>query len=310
MGTSEPPSGHVAPTAYAEPSLSFRPERSRSKVIAALVAVAALAGLGFFLLGPSGTRLGGPIAKAATVSSRTPGYRMRMAIQLTSSALSAPITATGRGVVDVRDHATSLSLLMDLGDDPQVVGQLGVSTMRIDTITHGSVVYVKLPPVLTSALSTSGKSWMKVDVAKLSSLPGLSSLASNPTTSDPSQILTSLRSVSDSIVNEGRQRVDGVWTTHYRAAMSISRLADGLPSAQRSALAHAVPGGTFPADVWVDKRNLVRRVLMSLDLGVPNGPSVQETVTMDLGHYGRQRPPATPPADQVQDLSSLAGAAG
>jgi hypothetical protein len=290
--------------------LSFRPERSRSKVIAAVVAVAGVAGLAFFLLGPSGTRLGGPIAKAATVSSRTAGYRMRMAIQVTSSALSSPITATGRGVVDVRDHATSLSLLMDLGDDPQVVQQLGGSTMRVDTITHGSVVYVKLPSVLTSALSTSGKSWMKVDVAKLSSLPGLSSLASNPTTSDPSQILRSLRSVSDSIVNQGRQRVDGVATTHYQAAMSITRLADGLPSAQRSVLAHAVPGGTFPADVWIDGHNLVRRVLMSLDLGVPNGPSVQETVTMDLGHYGRQRPPATPPADQVQDLSSLAGAAG
>jgi hypothetical protein len=241
--------------------MSFRPERSRYKVLAAVVAVAAVAGLAFFLLGPSGTRLGGPIAKAATVSSRTAGYRMRMAIQLTSSALSSPITATGGGV-------------------------------------------------LTSALSTSGRSWMKVDVAKLSSLPGLSSLASNPTTSDPSQILRSLRSVSDSIVNEGRQRVDGVWTTHYQAAMSMTRLADGLPSAQRSVLAHAVPGATFPADVWIDKHNLVRRVLMSLDLGLSNGPSVQETVTMDLGHYGRQRPPATPPADQVQDLSSLAGAAG
>lgn len=131
--------------------MSFRPERSRSKVIAAVVAVAAVAGLAFFLLGPSGRRFGGPIAKAATVSSRAAGYRMRMSIQLTSSALSAPITATGGGVVDVRDHATSLSLLMDLGDDPQVIQQLGGSTMRIDTITHGSVVYVKLPAVLTSA---------------------------------------------------------------------------------------------------------------------------------------------------------------
>jgi len=308
MRTSGPPPERVAPVGYGEPT--FHRERSRSKVIAAVAAVAAVAGLAFFLLGPSGTRLGGPIAKAATVSSRTAGYRIRMAVQMTSSALSTPITATGGGVVDLRDHATSLSLVMDLGDDPQVVGQLGGSTMRIDTITHGAVVYVKLPPVLTSALATSGRQWMKVDLAKLSSLPGLSSLASNPTTSDPSQILRSLRSVADSIVNEGQQRVDGLPTTHYQAAMSIARLDDGLPSAQRSALQHAIPGGTFPADVWIDKHNLVRRVLMSLDLGLPDGPSVQETVTMDLGHYGRQRPPATPPADQVQDLSSLAGATG
>jgi hypothetical protein len=49
---------------------------------------------------------------------------------------------------------------------------------------------------------------------------------------------------------------------------------------------------------------------MSLTLALPNGPSVQETVTVELGHYGPQRLPAAPPADQVQDLSSLAGAAG
>ncbi len=277
----------------------------------------ALAGLAFFLFGSGGTQLSGPIANAATVSQRTAGYRMRMAIDLTSSALGAPVTATGRGVVDLRDRATSMSMVMDLGDDPQVVQQLGGSTMRIDTITHGAVVYVKLPAVLTSALTTSGKQWMKVDLAKLSSLPGLSSLASNPTSGDPSHILQSLRSASDTVVNEGRQRVNGVETTHYQAQLSLARLADGLPPAQRAAenqalstLKKALPAGQFPTDVWIDEHHLVRRVLMTLTLALPNAPSVQETVSVDFGHYGRQRVPAAPPADQVQDLSSLAGAAG
>ncbi|HEX3831583.1 MAG TPA: hypothetical protein VHW04_06400 [Solirubrobacteraceae bacterium] len=315
MGTSGPPSGGVRPPLYGEPT--FRPERSRSKLIAGAVVVAALAGLAFFLLGSAGSRLSGPIAKAATVSSRTAGYRMRMAIDLTSSALGTPVTATGRGVVDLRDQATSMSMVMNLGDDPQVIQQLGSSTMSIDTIAHGAVVYVKLPPVLTSALTTSGRPWMKIDLAKLSSLPGLSSLASNPTTGDPSHILQSLRSASDSVVNEGRQRVDGFKTTHYQAQLSLARLADGLPPAQRSAenqalsaLHKALPAGQFPTDVWIDEHHLVRRVLMSLTLALPNGPSVQETVTIDIGHYGPQRLPAAPPADQVQDLSSLAGASG
>ncbi len=93
--------------------------------------MAALAGLAFFLFGSGGTQLSGPIANAATVSSRTAGYRMRMAIDLTSSALGTPLTATGHGVVDLRDQATAMSMVMDLGDDPQVVQQLGGSTMRI-----------------------------------------------------------------------------------------------------------------------------------------------------------------------------------
>jgi hypothetical protein len=33
-------------------------------------------------------------------------------------------------------------------------------------------------------------------------------------------------------------------------------------------------------------------------------------VILDLSHYGRQRPPATPPPDQVTDLTTLAGATG
>jgi hypothetical protein len=49
---------------------------------------------------------------------------------------------------------------------------------------------------------------------------------------------------------------------------------------------------------------------MTLNLAIPSGPSLRETVTMDLSHYGPQRAPATPPPDQVMDLSSLPGAAG
>jgi hypothetical protein len=315
MGSSAPPPGRFVQLGDEQPS--WRPRRHRSKLLAGAVAVAVLAALAFLLFGSTGSQFGGPIARAATLSSTTAGYRMHMTMEMTSSALSSPITATGRGVVDLRDHATSMSLAMNLGNEPQVIQQLGSSKVRIDTITDGAVVYAKLPSALTSGLGTSGRQWIKVDLAKLSSLPGLSSLASNPTTSDPSNILRSLRSASVSVVNLGHQRVGGFETTHYQAELSLAHLADGLPPAQRSAAAQAlstlqqaIPAGEFPADVWIDAHNLVRRVRMSLAFGLPNGPSTQETVTIDLSHYGRQRPPATPPSDQVLDLSTLTGAVG
>jgi hypothetical protein len=313
MGTPVPPPAHIGPPLNLRPA--SRGSRGRSTLIA--VTVAALAGLAFLLLGSTGTQLAGPIAQAATLSSSTPGYRMHMAIEMTSSALSTPITVTGSGVADLRDHATSMSLVMNLGGEPQLIQRLGSSTMRIDMITDGALVYVKLPPALTSALPTSGRQWIKIDLAKLSSLPGLSSLAGNPTTSDPSNILQSLRSVSDSVVGAGQQPVDGFETTHYVAQMSLARLTDSLPAAERSAadqalsaLRQALPTGELPADVWIDRHHLVRRVVMSLALGLPTGPSVQETVTIDLSHYGRQQPPATPRPDQVLDLSSLPGLSG
>jgi len=261
-------------------------------------------------LGSGGSQLGGPIAQAATLSSATPGYRMHMAVEVTSPALGAPITATGSGLVDLRDHAASMSLLMDLSDQPQVAQQLGSSTMRLDMISEGSAAYVRLPSEIAGSLSVSGKRWVKVDLGRLSSLPGLSALQSNPAGGDPVQFLQSLRSASHSVLDLGQQRLGNVPTTHYRAQLSLGHLVDGLPSAARNALTRALPGGSLPVDVWIDGQHLVRRVLIALDLNLPTGPSLQETVTVDLSHYGLQPRPAVPPSSEVLDVSSLARAAG
>jgi hypothetical protein len=281
------------------------------------VAVAVVAGLAFLLFGSGGSAVGSPIAQAATLSSSTPGYRMHMTVQVTSSALSSAITATGSGVVDLRDQASSMSLTMDLGNDPQVVQALGGSSLRMDMVTEGSAIYVKLPAALTASLPTSGKQWIEVDLAKLSSVPGLSSLAGNPTASDPRQILQSLRSVSDSVVDEGPQRIGRVATTHYHAQLSLSHLADALPAAERGAatealgaLQQALPTGGLPIDVWIDAHHLVRRVVMALDVNAPSGPSLDETVTVDLDHYGPQRRPAAPASSDVFAINSLAGLGG
>jgi hypothetical protein len=286
-------------------------------LIAGAVATAVVAGLGFLLFGSGGSQLGSPIAQAATLSSSTPGYRMHMAVRVTSSALSSPVTATGSGVVDLRDRASSMSLTMDLGDQPQVVQALGGSTLRMDMVTNGSAIYIKLPGALTASLPTSGKQWIEVDLSKLSSVPGLSSLAGNPTASDPRQILQSLRSVSNSVVDEGPQRIGRTATTHYHAQLSFSHLADALPSAERgaamkalSALQQTLPTDGLPVDVWVDAHHLVRRVVMALDINAPSGPSLQETVTVDLDHYGPQHQPAPPASSDVLKLNDLPGLGG
>jgi hypothetical protein len=242
---------------------------------------------------------------------------MHMAVQVSSPALASPVTATGSGVVDLRDQASSMSLTMNLGDDPQVVQALGGSALRMDMVTDGSAIYVKLPGALTASLPTSGKHWIEVDLSKLSSVPGLSSLAGNPTASDPRQILQTLRSVSDTVVDEGPQRVGGTAATHYHAQLSFSHLADALPSAERGAftkalstLQQALPTDGLPVDVWIDAHHLVRRVVMALDLSVPTGPSLQETVTVDLDHYGPQRRPVAPSPDDVLQLNGLPGSSG
>jgi hypothetical protein len=310
-----PPPGYAAPPSE-QPLVGQAPApapaatRSRGKLIAGAAALLIVAGLAFLLLGSGGPQLGGPVAEAATLSSKTPGYRIHMAMEMTSSELSSPITASGGGIVDLRDNSASMSLAMDVGSQPQLTQQLGSSTFQMEMITEGGAVYVKLPDAVAAALPTSGRQWLKADLAKLSSIPGLSSLTGNPTASDPSSVLHSLRSVSDGIVDEGSQRIGGVQTTHYHADLNASALTGNLPSAERSVFRQALPPGGIPVDVWIDSSHLVRRVVMTLDLGIPGGPSVHQIVTVDLGHYGPQRAPVVPPADQVTDLTSLAQAAG
>ncbi len=318
MSTSVPPPGFVSPEqprqAVPPPDPDLRLPGRRWK-LAAVAAPAAIALAAFLLLGGGGSgggsALGGPVAQAATVSSGAAGYRMRMSFQIETPASPSPITASGSGVVDLRDHATAMSIAMNFGSDPQVTQALGGSTLRMRMVMTGGDIYMKVPAVAAITSLTSGKPWLKLNLVKLAGIPGLSSLESNPTTSDPSQMLQYLRSTSDVVLDEGHQMVDGRETTHYQAEVNLDGLLGKLggPAQQAAAkLKQLLPSGDLPIDVWIDPAHLVRRIAMTLSLGAATGPSVRETVTADLSDYGPQPQPSPPPADQVQDLSSLASA--
>lgn len=315
-GFDPPASPGAGPAPVAEPpspaSARFRPPSLRSVLAGGLGLVAAVV-LAFLLLGSSDNPTVDPIAQAATASSQAPGYRMHMSLSLTSSAFPGAITGYGDAVIDPRHHAASTAFTLDFSSLPEVAQVLGGTTMSIDMIVDGQAAYLKLPHALAAAIPTLGdKPWLKVNLDKAAGIPGLSSLGNDPTTSDPGQMLQYLNAASDGITNEGQQRVDGVETTHYHAQLSLDRLTAGVPAADRGAvqqalskLREAVGGTELPVDVWVDAHQLVRRTAMSLSLHVASGPSLQETVVADLTDYGPQPRPAAPPADQVQDATSL-----
>jgi len=312
VSTSVPPPGWSTAQPDQQPDRRSSPRTppGARQLIAAAAGVALAAVAAFLVLGSPGNRLTDPIAQAATLSSNSAGYRIHTSLRITSSTLSAPITADGRGIVDVQDRASSLSLAMDLGNEPQVIQALGSSTIRLEMIVDGTAVYAKLPDALAARLPMAGKQWIKVDLGKLGGVPGLSSLQSDPTASDPGQILKWLTSVSDSVFTEGHQIVDGVETTHYQAQLSLDRLADSMPAADRGAVQKALAlleqttqTHDFPVDVWIDAHQLVRRVAITISLVLPNGATMQELETVDLSHYGPQPRPAAPPAYEVYSAS-------
>jgi hypothetical protein len=303
-GFAPPPAPEaVSPAAPAVPAA----RRSRPRPINLLAAGAGLiaaVAAAFVLLGVTGGASVDPIAQAATVSANAPGYKMKLGVVITSPQLGAPISMSGSAVVDPPDHAASMSMTIDAPQSDQALG----SKFQLGMVLVGQDMYMRFPQSLVDALpSLQGKPWVEIDVAKAAGLPGLSSLGDNPDTSDPQAVLQELRSVADGVIDEGQQQVDGVLTTHYAATVSLDRLYRNLSSLDKAVLAQISPSQDVPVDVWVDAHHLVRRVAMTLTLGVANGASMQETATTDLSDYGPQPRPTPPPADQVTNGNSIPG---
>jgi hypothetical protein len=308
------PDAESVPFEAAPPSRSPIP---RLKAVAAAVAVVVVAVVAVVAFGGSGGTVGDPVAQAATVSATAPGYQIRLSMTMHSPAIPTPITASGSGTFDGRSRSGSVTIALNLGSDPQVTRALGSSTLDLREILNGTTVYMKLPAAAMSTLPLGGKQWFAVDLAKVKGMSGISSLLSNPVSSDPTQVLQYLRAESDSIVSEGQEQVDGVAATHYHVDLSLDRVAGALPAADRAAVQQAVSAlerstqlHHIPADVWIDGHHLVRRITMNIAAPIASGHRVNEAMTIDFVRYGVEPATAPPPAGQVANLTGLVGAGG
>jgi hypothetical protein len=277
---------------------------------------AALGGTALAAGGCGATNTIDPVAKAASISTTSPGFQMRFALRFGSPQLPTALTATGTGSINARERTGSVVFVMNAGNDPDLKKALGGSTLRLQELVNGTTVYVKLPPALASKLP-GGRPWMKVDLAKASGIPGFSSLANNPVSSDPSQFLSYLRAASGNVSKQGSEVVNGIQTTHYHATISLDKVPDALPPASRKGAKQAVSSieqltglRQLPVDAWIDGNNLIRR--MRLNFAESLAPSVKLNIamTMDFVKYGPQPTPTFPSADQVNDASSLGGLGG
>jgi hypothetical protein len=261
-----------------------------------------------------------PVAQAATRSTSAPGFRMTLAMNLSNPQLPGPITGTGSGSFQTHNHLGSMSMSMSLGalgSNPQVQQALGGSTLRIDEVVDHLTVYMKLPSALARKLP-GGKPWWKINLAKAASslgMPGLSTLASNPAGNDPSQMLGYLRASSGQFKNLGQATINGVRTTHYSASIDFNKIPDRFPPSERGAVKQAVTTlrnmahlSALPVDVWIDQHHLVRRTAFGINEQLPGIGPMHLSMRMDFTDYGPQPAPSLPPASQVRDISSLAGA--
>ena len=270
------------------------------KLIAAAVTVTAIAG-GVALGGCGATKtIGGvvdPVARAAEVTSHSPGYRMSGTISVTTSATT--VHGTMSGVIDTADHTGSMTM------HETVLGH----SLSIAERLAGTTIYMGASGQPALARLTGGKHWLKMDLDRALGTLGFGGLPTQ--TTDPSQFVQYLRAVSAKTTRVGTATIDGTQTTHYHAVIDLDKYPKLFRPAQRPAAAQGIASmetvigsHTLPMDVWIDSRQLVRRMSFGFTECVQN-QHLTMAMTMNMSDYGQQSVPPAPAASQTYDITPL-----
>jgi hypothetical protein len=262
------------------------------------------------------------LASAATKSTATPSMRTDLTVTMLSSQLPAGrVEMTATGALDNENHRMSMRLDMSklvsqLGSAmPGSIGSAGdwVGREVGDFADGGAIVYLNLP-VLSKVLP-GGKPWIKMDLNAIGKQAGLDLSQLTQLSSDPTQMVDWLRTVSGKVDTIGTERLDGVDTTHYRANVDLSKYPDLVPADQRETVRKMIDQLTksahlssFPVHVWVDKDGLVRQVRAVLTETI-QGQTMNVVTAERFYDFGAPVDIQIPADDQVTDISSMAGAA-
>jgi hypothetical protein len=281
-----------------------------------VVAICVVAVLALVLPGQGGDAnfvSGSALAEAASTTSKLPGANVSMHIEMRIDGLSDPIEADMTGFSSRREKSARMSGAYT--HFPKAVpGQRADGSVPIESIAILPRIYMK-SPVFASGLPD-GKEWLSYDLAKTGRQLGIG----DPTQynqGDPMQTLDNLRATSDRVEKVGTDDVRGVSTTHYRAKVELRRLPNVVPPAQRESARRSAErliqlAGTdsYPVEVWVDRRHMVRRISLSMNMKVAQtGRRMKMDMTIEMFGFGPKPVPKAPPADKVYDVTKLAGRA-
>ena len=216
--------------------------------------------------------------KAAAAKTTAAGTE-RLALVASVITGGQTISVKGAGDVDSKTHLGSMHATLSLGS---INGTL-------DEVSKGTALYVKSE--LLAAMLPSGKTWVRLDLAKLATSQGISSSLFSL---DPSESLAQLQSLKN-VTKVGTEQVGGTSTTHYIAAIDVSK----LPASAKA--------GSGKYDVWIGDDGYVHRVRVTI-----RSKSSKAIVTTDLSGFGSKVNVTVPPASQVYDGrgSSIPGLGG
>ena len=260
---------------------------------AALAASVAVSGCG---ASQSVSGLVDPVARAAEVTARVPGYRLAAVMSVSTPQGTTHLTMSG--TIDRVKRSGSLTAQMTIAGHSLTIGER----------FSGLAYYLNLAGVPGAAAHLGGKPWLKLDIGGSLQSAGLGGLSS--ASEDPSQFLDYLRAVSTATTRTGTETIRGVATTQYHATIDLRRYARLVPAAQRAQAASglatleaALGSHTISMDVWIDAHKLVRRLSFAFPECIAN-QHLTTSMTMDLYDYGPQPVTQLPPASQTRTVST------
>jgi hypothetical protein len=250
--------------------------------------------------GGSGKKPIAVLSAAATNTVQSKSSRVALTVQTSPSPATGnkSATLTGEGAFDYASRKGTLTM------DTSAMGIPGFSG-QIELVLLGDLFYLKLPPGLLGT-----KPWLKIDLATVGEqnnidLAGLQDLGSN----DPASNLEFLRGASDNVEKRGSEKVRGVETTRYHLVIDLNKARTKVPESLRDDVDRVIKQigrSTYPADVWIDGDELVRRLRFSYG-GATGGKTsgVAAAVTQEFYDFGVAVSAEAPPADQVNDFAQL-----
>ncbi|MGB2851961.1 MAG: hypothetical protein WBC01_09885 [Solirubrobacterales bacterium] len=270
--------------------------RPTAYVVAVVAALVVGAGLAFGLPWGSSDAPLTAIAEAAqrtgnlsgarfsgTGTGSTPGFEMQMSFE---------------GTYNAETERSFLKMETTTPRAPQIAAAMN----PLVAVQDGSTMYMS-SPIFSRALP-GGKSWMKIDGSEFGSEPISGQLES----ADGRAVLGQLATVSDDSRTVGREQIRGVSTTHLTATLDPGLQAEQLREAGNDLAAEVLEGQgeRSTVDVWIDRRGLIRRTVMTMGLQLPGQEPTSMSMTMDFYGFGAA-PDVSVPSDAVSfDATALA----
>ena len=238
----------------------------------------------------------GALARAAEATAEVTSMKMAASVSITGQPEGDVTVMSFEGAVDT--VAGRAHFNMDLGDLMgmlgQVMGEDVAGSGQMELIVDGDTVYLRSD--LLSSFS-GGKPWIAITGESMTEggAFGLGDMVTG--TGGPDSFMAMLEAIDAEVETVGREQVRGVDTNHVRAVLDLDAILaeadESMAADLRDSLAEmGATGslGTLPIDAWIGDDDVVRKVVVEVDLaglggveGLEQGTLVISFELFDLG---------------------------